>query len=400
MNIKILLTLIAVALLPLTALAESWCAVPLHAHEWGVQVFDGDGATIQMTPDLPGFFHSSPPAQRTPSTNVRDLPPDSGIRALPVLHFYGEQGMGDPRIPVGIEVGFKHGDASVWFPQVDGHVPAAVANSTVAKATRDALRADRAKRQPRNLHHLNLPADPTRQLVWDRLELTSKPLNTPLPPEVPWVDALRSVDDALWVNRDAESERFVFYEANTRERPALRVTRATDWSKARPQYVLHNDGAHPVHDVFVIKREADARHLFYAPTLAAKGQAVFELTADVSDAAFKKATHETLRSQLITPPKDRTFKGFCEEDPRDPAIPVEVTSGSKLFEAEADALLQIWSPRFFERDGTTIVYREDIGYLDEVMPLSIYTDMYRFVELSRTGLVVWQNLDLQALSQP
>ena len=79
---------------------------------------------------------------------------------------------------------------------------------------------------------------------------------------------------------------------------------------------------------------------------------------------------------------------------RDPAVPVESSTGFALFPREADLLLSEWRSAMFDGQGTTIVYREDERYLEQVMPLSIFTDMYHFVELHRASFAIWQNVKL------
>ena len=115
------------------AWAASWCATPLVAHEWGVHVVRVDGGKPASVP-LPSWFHhtldpiaqaSSEPASSEPASSepaspepVRDLPADDGIRLLPVVQFYLAPEDG-PRAPVALEVGFRDGEASSWWPAVD-----------------------------------------------------------------------------------------------------------------------------------------------------------------------------------------------------------------------------------------------------------------------------------------
>jgi hypothetical protein len=79
---------------------------------------------------------------------------------------------------------------------------------------------------------------------------------------------------------------------------------------------------------------------------------------------------------------------------RNPAVPVEHAEGHRLYAQEVDAMLDVWGASFFDAQGTTITYREDTAYLDQEMPLSIYTDMYNFVLLRRAGLAVWSHVPL------
>ncbi|TNF33845.1 MAG: hypothetical protein EP329_07900, partial [Deltaproteobacteria bacterium] len=89
--------------------AISWCAQPLQVHEWGVHVFGGDGAPGAGVP-VPAWFHTAGDAPKV-GVPVRDLEPDSGERALPVVHFYSATPFGRGAVPVGVEVGFSAGAA-------------------------------------------------------------------------------------------------------------------------------------------------------------------------------------------------------------------------------------------------------------------------------------------------
>ena len=340
------------------ASAESWCAYPLWVHEWGVQAFDDHGRRV-VPVNLPSYFHHSAPNRTNPSP-VRNLPPDTGVRALPVLHFYSAGTLSSGDIPLGIEVGFARGTASAWFPQVDRR------------------RTSRA----------------TRQLFWDRLTLSASPTHARARSNVPWVDSLRNFDSALWVNGRSESERFVFYESDSRENVALRIRRGGTYARGRRHFIVENVIGHDVHDVFVTHREGNRSYVFYAPRIPAGRSAGFVLE-DHAVSNRRTATHERLRGLLVdatepTPPTSYNWGSAGCVMSRDPAVPVETAEGHRLFRHEVDAILQIWSPTFFDRPGTSIVYREDSAYLDAMMPLALYTDMYNFVKLRRLGLAVWR----------
>jgi hypothetical protein len=398
------------------ARAESWCAYPLWVHEWGVHVFGADGAPA-TGPALPDHFHTpARPGARAADARgpaVRTLPVDSGVRALPVLHFYARAGTGSP-IPLGLEVGFSAGDASAWFPEVDLLRAAADANGPAAIAARLQLIALRQARP--SMVRAPVPSDPTRQLVWNRLDLTPEP--TRAPPAIPagspataltgqagpsrstqtaWVAATRKYP-SLWVNGPRESERFVFYEATTHEKPLIRVQRASDWSPTRRHLALHNDGSDPVHDVFFTHREDARTFVFYAPSIPAGQSAGFLLDDHAVTARdLATATIDKLRNALVdpaaaAPPKDYQWDmNHCVMG-RDPAIPFERAEGHRLYGHEIDTVLSVWGARFFAQAGTTILYREDTALLDRVMPLSLYTDMYNYVVLRRLGLALWEHV--------
>lgn len=395
---KVLLALLF-ALLTTTAHAESWCAYPLWVHEWGVHVFGPDSSPAGSGggPTVPAWFHTAPPAP-VRNTSVRNLPADGGIRRLPVVHFYSAASLTSP-IPIGVEVGFTQGPASLWFPQVDVLVPEAQANSPAAMAKRLTLLAQRAARGRGEL--AGLDADPTRQLVWNRLDLAVRPTRPPTADKTPWIKQARAFDDALWVNGPSETERFLFYEGPTRERVPLVLRRGP--KRHGRELVLENTGAHAVHDLILVHRDAGQVYVVSAPSIPAGKSFTFLLEDHgVAPKDFVAATRGRLGAALLdtaqpAPPKEvrwnMTADGGCVMG-RDPAIPFEKAEGHRLYQSEVDVILGAWAERFFDQPGTSIVFREDLATLDDAMPLSLYTDMYNYVVLRRAGLALWEDVPL------
>lgn len=352
-----------------TAAAESWCAAPLEAHEWGVTLLAPRGATVSP-PSLPDWMHRSGAVPHGPA--VRTLPPDSGIRDLPVLSFHGVAWNGR-EIPVGVSVGFTTGSASVWYPQVDVRTPAEAANGSAAAAARRALVAGRQAPERRR-GGVDPGRDPTRQLHWDALVLTPEPVTAPLDASG-WVTGARDVSGALWVNRPGETERFVFYEAETRESPALVLEPGPTGPSHR---VLRNTSDWDVHDVLIVR---DGR-MWTAPRIPAGKTAGF-LLEDPFDAHAARAWLTERWTDPSGPP-------VASWDPcvmmRDPAVPAEVSQDHRIHADELAVLWSAWADTLLDgRDR--VVYREDTAALDAVMPLSIYTDMYHDPSLVRLGVV-------------
>jgi hypothetical protein len=366
-----------VFLAPLAAEAKSWCASPLVAHEWGVHLVRADGQAAAGTP-LPSWFHhdtGSGPARGVP---VWDLPPDSGIRDLPVVQFYAPS----RPVPLGLEVGFADDSASSWWPQVDRFVPAVLAGSPTAMRGRETLLEARARRTP---HGTNPPLgpDPTKQLGWDALTLSDRPATPPNPAEQPWVDALRNVPNALWVDAPGESDRFLFYEASTRDAPDLVLTRGDTWTPTRAHHVLHNRSDWTVHDVVVL---ANGR-AWTAPAIPAGASAGFLLDQPLDRAGVVAWLRQRWTDPAGPPLQHRWDVDDCVMM-RDPAIPVDRATGYRLYGPEVDVLLDVWAERLLaDGPGVRIVYREDPAALDARMPLAVYTDMMHFVQLSRLGVV-------------
>lgn len=351
MNAVVTVALCACTLLTTIApgRAESWCAEPLIVHEWGVHVFDTGGAAVP-DPEL-RFFHTPTNTRAAgPQAPVRTLPADNGMRKLPVLHFYSDRG-GD--IPVAIEVGFADGSATHWWPDVDRFDPNAA-----------------------------------RELEWQRLDLSRAPKGkTGAMP--PWADAARAIPDALWVNRGPLSERFVFYEGGTTEHMPLVLERGPEWKRGHRHYLLKNDGAFPVYDVMFMHHEGGKTYLLIALVIPAGASTDFVLEALPTTAVLP----DVLRHMIVAD-GPIAVTGECVMG-RDPAKPFESSSSNRVFPREFDLILSVWSQRFFGATPTTkVLYREDNAYLKRQIPLSLYTDMYNYIVLSRTSLALWEGVVL------
>lgn len=391
------LALLAIALVPTGSRAEMWCADPVAVHEWGVQVFAAGGAQRATAPgpSLPAFFHAATGAPGAAGSPVRDMPVDGGMRELPVVHFYA--GPNWRPVPIGIEVGFTHGEATRWYPQVDVRRAAVDANGGAARAARQRLLATRRGR----VEGQGGPptgGDPTRQLAWDHLVLTEQPRHTPAATREPWITRARGFGEALWVNGASESERFLFYEGRTRETPALTVARGPTHASGRRHLLLQNGGSHPVHDVFFVHREGGRTYVFHTPSIPAGRHAGFVIEEHLVAAAQLRArTRDALRARLVDAAQPAPG-GFGWSDcvmMRDPALPFEQAEGHALYAHEVDAVLDAWAARLFgQGNGTTVVYREDVAYLDAEMPLGVYSDMYHHARIRRLGLALMENVSL------
>ncbi|MEZ4317113.1 MAG: hypothetical protein R3F61_06405 [Myxococcota bacterium] len=359
------------------AFAESWCAGPLVAHEWGVTVLAPQGGTVN-TPSTPGWFHHTG-ASVPDGPAVRTLPPDTGIRDLPVVHFYAKDGWTD-HIPLGFEVGFGRGEATSWFPAVSERTPGATANSAAAHLARKALLERRAALTP-HVERADPGADLTRQLHWNRLILTQDPLAPAQDTSSPWVARARGVSEALWVNGPGESDRFLFYDAETRESPALVVERG---DSGKPDHlILRNTSDWDVHDVMFVH---DGR-VWTAPRIPAGKTAGF-LLRDVYDPVVARSWLDDRWHDTAGVPTTDWEQCVMM---RDPALPLESAGGHRMFRDELDVLWEAWGDALVEGSGTRLVYREDTAALDAVMPISMYTDMFHDPRLHRLGVVLVQS---------
>jgi len=362
--------------LPSSAAAGLSCTWPLWVHEWGVHVFDGGGSPI-ASGLIPDFFYRDGPSRPRP-TAVRDMPRDNGLRELPVIHFYSPA---TAAVPVGVEVGFTQGAATTWYPDVDLRRPAGAIAGPLSKSSWAMLTG----RQ-----------DSNRELVWDRLELTATPTSPAALTQSPWITQARAIPQARWVNRANESERFVFYEGSTSEEVPLTITRSARYSAKARSYVVTNAGKHPIHDVMIIHREGPIARLVTIRSLAAAASAPFTIDGPHQPKLVEKAT-AYLRDALVdpkmpTPPDPNALPAGSCGIHDNPGIPFDTAADHRIYRGEVELILDTWRPRFFEADGTTIIYREDAATIAEAMPLSIYTDTQSYAVIHRAGLALWQNV--------
>lgn len=329
-----------------TASAVSWCATPLVIHEWGVELLRVDSVP-PISPALPSWFHRGGEGPATGLAAVKTLPADTGIRTLPVVQMYSSTNSLSQPIAVALEVGFARGRASVWFPAVDRLAAPGV--------------------------------DVPSQLRWEALAASGQaPKSSALQPaELPWVEALRQMPGALWITRGDETDRFVFYEADTHERPALR------WSRQGDLLSIENMTDWTVHDILVIEQD---RSLF-VPALPARGRISAPLTPHDANVLLAR-----LRDRWV----DRAAPAKVDFDMsvddcvmgRNPAVALQRASDHRLYAAEVDILLDTFGERIVSQGPLRVVYREDTAALDALMPLSIYTDMFHVPELRRLGIVI------------
>ena len=289
--------------------AGMWDPLPMTVHEWGVNTFDWD-ADQRLDQELPGFLYTDKKPGKVaakPEQRVRDLPADGGERTKPILYFYPTTKHSFEKPPqVGVEMRFASGYANAWWPQVNryrtekqslaakvpdwdkwktevmaGYKKLILGNGRNAKAKQtweremavydklgpDAQIAFLANRM-RWSGHSDFPEDERMQLVWDRLTLhASVPEDQTLPgdelPDDHWAKVAREVD-AAYVSNGEETERYVFYEGKTRERPAIALLPERSlpfwWNRREgdpKDIAVVNVGTHPIYDVIAVYRDSE-----------------------------------------------------------------------------------------------------------------------------------------------
>jgi len=436
----------------------NWDAAPIDVHEWGVNTFDWNTGK-PLVQDLPDYLYTDkrPGASLpSPKQRVRDLPPDSGIRTKPLLYFYPSQrlGRGPSQAKVGIEMRFAYGYANAWWPQVNRYRTEEISQQgeasdwkswktgalenwkkRILQNNKDGKAAERWEKELAEYRKLNsedqikrlaqlrpwgklprFPEDGRMQLVWEEITLHPKiPTGQVLPGEGlgehHWVKIARDVD-AAYVSNSKETERYLFYEGKTSEEPAIALLPANGGSRhinygrtqgdKREEISLVNVGEHTLYDVMAIYRDVEKGILWTAhlPVMQPRTVAlrIPDFNAPREDDNLKLLPEDFQRRT-----SERLIENLTVGTPvvasnitmRDPADRQGATQRHQLFRKEALGLKKIWHDDFFEADGFTLIYRESPEYLDEAMPLNIFTSMYWHIRLSRCGLVLNRNIPLE-----
>ncbi|YCM43461.1 hypothetical protein V2O64_19315 [Verrucomicrobiaceae bacterium 227] len=436
----------------------NWDAAPIDVHEWGVNTFDWDPDEA-LAQDLPDYFYTDKRAGEMiapPDQRVRDLPADSGIRTKPLLYFYvpGRGGRGSSQAQVGIEMRFAYGYANAWWPQVNHYRTEEesqkagapdweawkvqkleerklelLKNNEDGKARErlDAYLADYQKVEEdariqmlaqggRFSGNSNFPEDTRMQLVWEHLTLHSGlPENLSLPgsdlKDDHWVKIARDVD-AAYVSNGKEVERYVFYEGQTSEEPAIALLPADGGARRsfygpgrdgeRKEVSLVNIGRHTIYDVIAVYRNRE-KGILWTGYLAMMDPRVVALRVPDFNNPREEDELNTSPEEFRRRTTDRLLENLTAGTPivsnnismRDPADAQGPTQRHQLFQKEARGMEKIWHDEFFNAEGLTVIYRESPAYLDEAMPLNIFTSMSWHIRLTRCGLVLNRNLPLE-----
>jgi hypothetical protein len=412
MRIVLIAAIALIGLLAPSAHADSWICEPIVVHEWGVEAFDWSQGAAARPTAVPNYMYTDEhPGDllAMPAMRVKDLPPDSGMRDKPILYFYPNYRSAP--IPIGVELRFAEGQASAWYPQANVYRSPAIAAAGHAAEPIPWKKSDRFS--PRN-PPLQIPDDTRMELAWYSLALSKDlPAGASLAgkdlPADHWTKLARDIPDAAYVSNGNEVEKYLFYEGETRESPAVAVVRA--WglrTQASPFHVV-NISDRAIFDVFAIYHAGGHTWVGFVPSLepikpGAAAMATLPLPDFTGTVAWTdpKSLHDATTGRLLS---SLTGGGTLLANPqglRDPADPQGPTANSQLFPDEAAALEKIWRHQFFEpgaANGLTILYRQSPESLDADMPLKLYTNMYHYIALSRCGLVLVTNIDIDLAVQ-
>jgi hypothetical protein len=220
------------------------------------------------------------------------------------------------------------------------------------------------------------------------------------------------------VSNGSEAERFVFYEGKTREAPAITVvpllSRVSDPMSFKKkevfETVLVNASRYPIFDVIAVYRDTAkgilwTGHIAELPARSASVRSPVGLRIpdfdhlEKEEAAMKADAFQRRTMTRLVEALSSGYQIDRAESMRDPSVSQGPTHSHHLFKKEAISLEKIWHDDFFESEGLTVIYRESPAYLDEAMPLNIYTSMFYYVKLARCGLVLNRNIPIEKIDE-
>lgn len=336
--------------LPKLALAgePGVCDVPRGAytlHEWGTftTVSASDGALLpgveREEEALPGFVHAHEAMHNNSTIQVPFSKGISWHRPLanvtvrmetPVIYFYT-----DAPFEARVEVGFKGGTISQWYPQ------------RTSGEELPPLKRDEKGVPLERENTLDFAKERTGSIVWDvKVE----------PPgddafgrvfrggETPsWLHP-RQPDSAIVSTRSGESEKYLFYRGLGRIEPPVLFT-ATDSSLS-----VVNCGAETLNHWLVFDYDAahGVRWTRPAPVAAVahtgKNEAPLPLDTHPYRTDWRKPLYEEVAAML---------------------------TAAGLTRPEADGMIQTWWSSYFERPGLRVFWVVPSSYVNEVLPLKV-----------------------------
>lgn len=316
-------------------------------HEWGVfTVFnDVKYANVnrkEMWGSLPTFFYRQFPTER-----LRWVP---SAWDAPVIYFYAK-----PRsMHVGVNVSFGEGAPVVWWP--------AVTNPT----SDGGFRTARDPQTPRPFHSLTwegwlgkrVPARYAHQNeskvgLWPAVKDFELPkdcwLTKARVPDASQITVIGNIDGERTdgkmfpgaLNR-AETERFIYYDGLVPAQDTLRCEKVTDNS-----VTLRNRAKFDLSSVFVVDRR----------NAGAVRMAVVGKKEPLPAGASREIQLEAVEAGEWPAKGLQRFR--------------EALQDAGLFEAEARALLAIWSRQLFEADGMTAFHILPASEYDRMLPLEV-----------------------------
>ena len=339
---KIFSTLILLAALNLTALAEP--ARDFVVHEWGTftSVQGGDGKLLpwraQQIGDLPGFVYNWFEPGLGRQAPMQLVLGKGGLTSLqrmetPVIYFYSDRGL-----TANVEVHFPKGLITEWFPQAAQigscrpltNTPAGLARHS---ATESLIRWENVRVLPM-AHNAELvrllPTDTNGTHYFAARETES---------------ALLRANNFAVTNAADEHEKFLFYRGSGSFTTPLVVTTADDGAVS-----LQNTGAKPIAHPFLLHVEngvvewAQLAELRPGPTQAWRRLNSVPESNRAPLAEFQKTIGDAMAEAL-------TAEG--------------------LFPAEARAMVKTWSNSWFAEEGVRVLYILPRGWTDETLPMKL-----------------------------
>ncbi|MBI4231442.1 MAG: hypothetical protein HY608_11445 [Planctomycetes bacterium] len=306
---------------------------PYIVHEWGVVLFDGSGRVVPglgFAADLPDFVRE---ASRDPVHEAAVRTPREETESLkPLLYFYPGDGL-EPgtAFSISCNVRFPQGRPAYLWPNAcildpgQPEVGAAIRWSRVLLGS--APDVDDGS--------IVLPMQPVDAEHWFS---TARDVDAmTIFPVIPQPEARNGTAPVRY-----QPEKFLFYDG------VIAYTDPFDRTVDGDRTSLRNQGAEPVHDVWVIDRTRDALRVARRPSLGA-GE------------TWRISVRDDLR------PIGAADDAVMEAE----AALAAALESAGLFAKEAHGMARIWREDFFAREGQWILWRLGGAAVDCALPLEL-----------------------------
>jgi hypothetical protein len=331
MKTLVLTTLLAGAL---TAAA----APDYTLHEWGTftTLSASDGvlmAGVQKEEEpLPEFVQSHEGMYHAKSWQAIKgwMRPLAGVTVrmeTPVLYFYTKD-----TFDVHVDVGFKGGSISQWYPQRSGgETPPSVKRDARGFPTSDKANTLDFSRGYNGNIQWDVRVEPAGDDAEGRV---FKPGETPS-----WIYP-RHPDSAIVTNKEGQSEKYLFYRGLGQF--GMPVTFS---STGTGKVTIRNTGTVPAAGMLVYERGDFGKARWrMVETVTAGGTVNLDLAEKPFTADWKKGIY---------------------------ADGIAMLTKAGLYRKEADAMLQTWWPSYFDREGLRVFWVVPRSFADAVLPLSV-----------------------------
>lgn len=226
----------------------------------------------------------------------------------------------------------------------------------------------------------------TTGLLWQDMQLKSKPTNLETVNEKHWFNRLRAGESAYLV-RPKSCERFIAYDLEIGYANPVHVQ-----SAGGQKLQLWDAGSAPLYDLTIYRPSEEG---WRATTIAKLDPSNPPTTQPTTQAATKPATAPATQAAAKGPTTrniaERVVDGQAVKDAGQLLAPwKEKLAAAGLKPVDFDLILEILAKHALDSKRMTIVYRLDASEMERLLPIEVVPQPRK---MTRVGLVILRNID-------